>query len=100
MSSTLAIPRALFRERIMRYVYLLISKSNVCYYLIIKMNKICFIFSYVNLVIGIAEFLCATAENFIWTISVKRQISRMNIYLFRSLIQRVSQIQIDKNSKN
>jgi hypothetical protein len=44
VSSTLAIPRAFFRERVMHYVYLLISKLNVCYYLIIKMNKICFIF--------------------------------------------------------
>jgi hypothetical protein len=59
-----------------------------------------FHFFYVNVVIGIVQFLCATLENFIWTMSVKRQISRMNIHLFRSLIQRVSQIQIDKNSRN
>ncbi|CAF1564085.1 unnamed protein product, partial [Adineta steineri] len=40
--------------------------------------------------VGIIAFLCSSVENFIWTISVKRQTSRMSVLLFRSLIQRVA----------
>ncbi|CAF1257081.1 unnamed protein product [Adineta steineri] len=38
--------------------------------------------------VGAVAFLCSSLENFIWTISVKRQTSRMSVLLFRSLIQR------------
>ncbi|CAF4842339.1 unnamed protein product, partial [Rotaria sp. Silwood1] len=38
--------------------------------------------------IGAVEFLAGSTENFIWTISVKRQIFRMSASLFRSLVQR------------
>ncbi|CAF0927563.1 unnamed protein product [Rotaria sordida] len=40
------------------------------------------------LIIGVARWLCCLIQHFIWNITVKRQIFRMNSALFRSLIQR------------
>ena len=56
-----------------------------------KMNQIEFVFRLdVDVVISIGQFCCIGFEAFLWMISVRRQTSRMNIQLFRSLLQRVS----------
>ncbi|UJR18570.1 hypothetical protein I4U23_005477 [Adineta vaga] len=61
--STPATPRSSFRIKVMTIVHWL-------------------------LIIGIVKVLCFFLAYFIWTIALKRQISRMSIYLFRSLLQR------------
>ena len=57
---------SLFREKVMKNVYWLI-------------------------VLGVVEFLALTSGVSIWLVSIRRQISRMNILLVQSLLQRVSQ---------
>ncbi|CAF2451835.1 unnamed protein product [Rotaria sp. Silwood2] len=61
--STLATPMHLFREKVMKIIYRLFIISAI-------------------------EFLAAVVEHYIWNISVKRQTSRMSVFLFRSLVQR------------
>ncbi|CAF3218820.1 unnamed protein product [Rotaria sp. Silwood2] len=61
--STLATPMHLFREKVMKIIYRLFIISAI-------------------------EFLAAVIEHYIWNISVKRQTSRMSVFLFRSLVQR------------
>ncbi|CAF4093889.1 unnamed protein product [Rotaria magnacalcarata] len=39
-------------------------------------------------IIGTIEFVCPIVQYIIWAISMKRQISRMSVRLFESLIQR------------
>jgi len=46
----------------------------------------------INLVLGAVEFFVIAAGLLIWLISIQRQASRMNVLLFRSLLQRVSQL--------
>ncbi|CAF3961539.1 unnamed protein product [Rotaria sp. Silwood1] len=50
--------------------------------------------------IGAVEFLVSSIENFVWIISVKRQTFRMGVSLFRSLVQRVSQIYFHLQKKS
>ncbi|CAF1518578.1 unnamed protein product [Adineta ricciae] len=44
------------------------------------------------LVTTIVTFLSVSLQYFIWSIAIKRQTTRMNILLFKSLLQRVSKI--------
>jgi hypothetical protein len=48
------------------------------------------VLSYIDLVVGIVQFFAIAMPILIWLISIRRQISRMNVLLFRSLLQRVS----------
>ncbi|CAF4024797.1 unnamed protein product [Adineta steineri] len=64
VSSTLSPLTPLFRQNVMHLVYLFFGFS-------------------------ILMFLCASLEYICWTISTKRQTSRMSVLLFQSLIQRV-----------
>ncbi|CAF1318246.1 unnamed protein product [Rotaria sordida] len=63
LSSTIATSMPSFREKVMNIVHWLF-------------------------IIGAVELLASSIENFIWTISVKRQTSRMSVSLFRSIVQR------------
>ncbi|CAF5024576.1 unnamed protein product [Rotaria sp. Silwood1] len=65
--STLATSMSSFRKKVMDIVYWLF-------------------------IIGAVEFLLGSIENFLWTISTKRQICRMSVSIFRSLVQRVSRM--------
>ncbi|CAF1376631.1 unnamed protein product [Rotaria sordida] len=67
LSSTIAISIPSFREKVMNIVHWLF-------------------------IITAVEFLASSIGNFIWNISAKRQTFCMSVSLFRSIIQRVSQI--------
>lgn len=44
----------------------------------------------INVVVSIGHFCCVVIGTRLWLLTVRRQTSRMNILLFRSLLQRVS----------
>ncbi|CAF1469718.1 unnamed protein product, partial [Rotaria sordida] len=67
LSSTLPTSMSSFREQVMKII--------------------CWLF-----IVGTIEYLADFIKNFIWSISMKRQIYRMSVSLFQSLVQRVSQI--------
>lgn len=46
--------------------------------------------SFNHIVIGALQYLGCFAEHVIWNYTIKRQMYRMNIALFKSLLQRVS----------
>ena len=56
--------------------------------------KSAFFSSYIHIVVSVGQFCCVAFGTCVWMIPIQRQIIRMNIFLFRSLLQRVSPMNI------
>jgi hypothetical protein len=65
---------------------------NLIHWLFSKSNQYNNLITYITVVIGTIELVSTAINHFIWSVSVKRQTSRMNIRLFKSLLQRVSNL--------
>lgn len=93
LSSTLAVSMPPFREKVIGIIHWLLSKSNKCEKKDYRNSWNSSFFSLnINLVLGAVEFFGIAAGLLIWLISIQRQAPRMNVLLFRSLLQRVSQL--------
>ncbi len=79
--TTLTAPVSSLREKLLKIIHRLLS----------EWNKFPFsLFLNTDIVTGIIAGLCVGLSVLTWLATTKRQISRINILLFRSLLQRVS----------